>query len=180
MSAAGTELPRPNPYPPGTLHDAYERCLQLELNFFGAQDSGSDVAAPLLSARVLGYLLQEISNNTGQDSLANEIVGCSDDEALRWVAHIYIDCFILACESPFSFHDDLMMAECILFLPVKRGYNSRTTPAPSEHPSRESFDDQREFYSNILEEARLDHHTAKKWVHILVPVPVIALTDFGL
>jgi hypothetical protein len=38
------------------------------------------------------------------------------------------------------------------------------TPIPSEHPSRDSFDDERDMNSDVIMEAHSDHRTAKKRV----------------
>lgn len=175
-----TRASTPQPVSSWILRNAYEHCLQLERSFSGTQESGTGVPSPLLSARVLGYLLREISSHIGRDAVANEILDCITDGALMQVARVYYNCFILACESLLSLLVFMVSNLTIAgFIPVKCGYSSTTTPAPPKHSSRDSFDHQRDSYRNTEEEARLDHRTAKKWINTLVLPPAIALTDLS-
>ncbi|KAF8878847.1 hypothetical protein BD779DRAFT_1649717 [Infundibulicybe gibba] len=139
----GTPLPRPNPHLAGARHEAYERCLGLECNLIrtpGMQEANGSIG-PVLAARVLGYLLQEIPAETGKDYLANEVNNCTTGEEMELLAQFYINAFILT---------------------FKRNLGAEVIPERSEHLSRPPRDDQMQSYHDTLKRDKLDYWTSKK------------------
>ncbi|TFY60732.1 hypothetical protein EVG20_g7319 [Dentipellis fragilis] len=119
--STSTPLPT-NPFPKSPYHLAYQRCLDLETaapNLNYPQDSLS----PLVSSRLLGHLLRLAPPGNGQGQVARDIEHAEGDGGMMRLAQFYANTFIRA---------------------FKR-YSSN--PAPSEHPSRPSFPDAREFYA---------------------------------
>ncbi|THH07530.1 hypothetical protein EW146_g9291 [Bondarzewia mesenterica] len=124
----------PNQYLPETRwHTAYEKCLNLEILPATPQRTPS----LQMCARVLGYMMLEAPLPAGRDNVSNEIVDCADAEALRRLARLYMDTFVYR---------------------LIRAAKGRT-PASSNHPSRPSFDNIKETFKYLLEDAPRDHRT---------------------
>ncbi|KAF8548275.1 hypothetical protein OG21DRAFT_1423357 [Imleria badia] len=138
-------IPRPftlpeNPFPPSAFHDAYSQCLILE-----AEARASRVASvegcppPIVCARLLGHLLRLAPAGNPQGQLQREIaLAYSDHPTLMRLAATYLQNFIRT---------------------FKR--SSGPTPAPSEHPSRPSFEDAREYTMSMMGECTIDHRSAR-------------------
>ncbi|KAF8267683.1 hypothetical protein EI94DRAFT_1729918 [Lactarius quietus] len=92
-----------------------------------------------MHARCLGYLLSEAIDDGSRHYIAREIVNCTGNDKLKDLAKFYID------------H---------LFRLFRQ--NKGRTPAPSYHSSRDSFENERGFYSATVEPAPKDHSQAKK------------------
>ena len=86
-----------NPYNPNTqpsLHDAFDQCRQMEANAL----AGNDGEAQML-ARCLGFLIQELPDDTGE-IVAHEVIDCyANFEKMAELARLYIDHLIRLCES---------------------------------------------------------------------------------
>jgi hypothetical protein len=149
-----TPLP-PNPFRDGLLYQALQKCLDLES--LASTDSYLQNSKPsgLVAARLLGYLILHVQNATGRAKVADQVVAALDNENLVEVAQFYINHFIKACMS-------LCFPLCIALtlLTVKRA--SGPTPAPSDHPSRPSFEEERQIWMRENEPAKLDHRRAKQ------------------
>lgn len=78
------------------VHDAYERCLDLENRH--AQVLLRGHLPVLVCARLLGYLLRQAPTDEGRKILALEIMRCGDDKALQSLASIYDTRFRRVCE----------------------------------------------------------------------------------
>ncbi|KAA1470712.1 hypothetical protein DENSPDRAFT_774926 [Dentipellis sp. KUC8613] len=138
MSKLRSSTPLPtDPFPRSAYHRAYQRCIDLETaapNLNYPQDSLST----LVSSRLLGHLLRLAPPGNGQGHVARDIEHAKGDDGMMRLAEFYANTFIRAS--------------------VKR-YGGTT--APSEHASRPSFEDVREFYMDT-QESQLDHRTAKR------------------
>ncbi|KAF8556879.1 hypothetical protein OG21DRAFT_1482659 [Imleria badia] len=111
-----TPLP-PDPFPDNPLQTAYQRCLALEVAAQAGLKPNSSCPPPLVCARLLGHLLRLAPNTNGREQVQREIMSAADDDQLMEVASVYLNGFIRV---------------------FKR---SEPTPAPSEHSSRSSMDD---------------------------------------
>ncbi|KAI6018412.1 hypothetical protein EDC04DRAFT_3068534 [Pisolithus marmoratus] len=130
-----TPLP-PNPFPGNAFYGAYERCLALEAaapNLRGPPHC----PPPIVCARLLGHLLRLATGN-GQGQVQREITSAEDNEGLMTLAGFYLSHFIHV---------------------FKR--SSGPTPQPSDHPSRPSFEEARQYALAIMQPATLDHRTAR-------------------
>ncbi|KXN89770.1 hypothetical protein AN958_05310 [Leucoagaricus sp. SymC.cos] len=106
--------------------------------------AGADKVA-LVLARCLGYLIRELPAEAN-GVVANEVVACNADfEKMKSLSQLYIDHLIR------------------LFRRSKG-----RTPAPSEHPSRPSFEMHSAFFSEAVEPAPMDHRSAKKCIKLHV------------
>ncbi|RDB20054.1 hypothetical protein Hypma_013054 [Hypsizygus marmoreus] len=135
--------PRPlesNPFTEGHSKAAYERCLELEQR---ASAVHVPVGYPptLVCSRVLGRALIEILNEdaNGVAKFSAQINSATTDTALIELAKFFIDHLV-------------------------RVFKAASTPthAPSDHPSRPSFDQKTEFCAWIEEQSSLSHATAKQ------------------
>ncbi|KAN0094628.1 hypothetical protein V8E55_002915 [Tylopilus felleus] len=131
-----------NPFPQSAFHDAYNQCLTLE-----AEARALHVASvegcppPIVCARLLGHLFRLAPTGNPQGQLQREITSAhSDHVKLMQLAAVYLQNFIRT---------------------FKR--SSGPTPAPSEHPSRPSFEDTREYAMSMMEECKVDHCSARTW-----------------
>ncbi|KAF8556878.1 hypothetical protein OG21DRAFT_1482658 [Imleria badia] len=132
-----TPLP-PNPFPESAFQTAYQRCLvfKAEANA-GLKPSHPGCPPPVVCAR-LGHLLRLAPNSNGRGQVQREITLAADDTKLMEVARVYFNGFIRT---------------------FKR--SSGPTPAPSEHPSRPSFEDARAYATALMQEGQLDHRKAR-------------------
>jgi hypothetical protein len=153
-------MPQPlpvNPYNAITqisLHEAYRQCVMMETEAGGNGET-------LMLARCLGYLILELPGESNQ-VVAHEVVACNADfQEMAKLSHLYIDHLIRLCKSCFSFNHH---SSLIHFL-VRQ--TKGKTPAPSDHPSRPSFELHRAFFSEAVESAPRDHQSAKKSVSML-------------
>ncbi|KDQ54118.1 hypothetical protein JAAARDRAFT_38731 [Jaapia argillacea MUCL 33604] len=125
----------PNDYTSGRpWHRAYERCQRLEK---ASEPSNAD--GKLMRARLLGFMVREAPTDIGRTNMSNEINDCRDDSELYVLADMYLNHFVRCFRS-------------------KKG----STPAPSFHVSRPSFDDAQIRLSYLLQEAPKNHSTAKE------------------
>lgn len=154
-----------NPFPQSAFHDAYNQCLTLE-----AEARASRVASvegcppPIVCARLLGHLFRLAPTGNPQGQLQREITSAhSDHVKLMQLAAVYLQNFIRTCKSrlfrPFASDYFIILTGLST---VKR--SSGPTPAPSEHPSRPSFEDTREYAMSMMEECKVDHRSARTWV----------------
>ncbi|KAJ7576913.1 hypothetical protein C8J56DRAFT_375615 [Mycena floridula] len=142
--STGTPLPPVLPIAnaPQLWTSAYASCLSYE-------HAASDIASlgrwtDVIAARLLGYLIIHAPIATGRDNICREINDCQNvHQDLNRLAVLYRDCFV----------------RCF-----RRAKGP--TPAPSPHPSRPSFDNEREMLRYLMEEAPKDHTTAKKLAFI--------------
>ncbi|KAH7884188.1 hypothetical protein F5I97DRAFT_1669731 [Phlebopus sp. FC_14] len=131
-------IPLPtNPFPESAFGPAYKRCLDLEAAASRLK-APPGCPPPIISARLLGHLLRIAPPGNGQGQVQRDIMNASDDNALMEVASVYQNGFIRA---------------------FKR--SKGPTPAPSEHPSRPSFEDARAYSLQLMEEGKLDHRCAR-------------------
>ena len=153
-----TPLPSPNPFrsdPSGQSHQAYQKCFDLESLAHTDRTLQKTSPPGLVAARLLGHLL--IHSEIARPTLAMEITNAPDNATLVSVAKHYITHFIKVCT-----YSAISVDHTLTVLPVKRA--SRRTPAPSEHPSRPLFGDEREAVASINDPAPLDHRKAKQAV----------------
>ncbi len=143
-----------NPFS-GQPYQAYQKCIDLESLALTNPALQSSSPPGLVTARLLGCLL--VHSENGRPKLAREIDNASDDAALVSLAQHYINHFVRVCTYSAISVDDMLIV-----LPVKR--TSGRTPAPSEHPSRPSFEAEREALASISDPALLDHRKAKQAV----------------
>jgi hypothetical protein len=153
-----TPLPSTNPFrsdPSGQPYQAYQKCFDLQS--LAHTDRALQKSSPpgLVAARLLGHLL--VHSENGRPKLAREITNASDNATLVSVAQHYIIHFVKVCT-----YGALSVDDTLTVLPVKRA--SGRTPAPSEHPSRPSFEAEREALASINDPASLDHRKAKQAV----------------
>lgn len=152
-----TPLPE-NPFPQSPLHVAYQRCLALEAETPDLK-APPHCPPPIVCARLLGHLLRLAPAGNGQGQLQREVASATDNTVLMHVAGVYLSNFIRGCKpQPFHCLFDQSVLLCGLST-VKR--SSGPTPAPSEHPSRPSFEDAREYAMGMVEECQLDHRSAR-------------------
>ncbi|KAK0444267.1 uncharacterized protein EV420DRAFT_1622797 [Desarmillaria tabescens] len=97
----------------------------------------------LLCARVLGYTLIEAPTTAGRDRMVYTINRSSSDENLLALSNHYIQ----------------------RLLRIFKSVKGRTL-ASSQHSSPPDVDDVPEFYQNLLQQASLNHCTAKKAIKI--------------
>ncbi|EGN98521.1 hypothetical protein SERLA73DRAFT_74721 [Serpula lacrymans var. lacrymans S7.3] len=125
-------------------HNVYAACLAFEAAATTGtppiQVGGIDT---LVLARVLGYILIHAPNDTTLTNLSNEIA----------------DAYAMGLEAL----ADLGLHYINVFIRCFKRANGRT-PAPSEHPSRPSFDDTRDFMMHISQQSPKDHQTVKRLV----------------
>ena len=135
-------------------HSAYNQCLQLQIG-----DSQQQ-----LYARCLGYLLQEAIDETSRDYVAAEIIRCKyDAQKLNDLAKFYILHIFRLCELGIAYRFHINNADISRVVSVRQ--NKGGTPAPSFHPSRDSFEaSEKSFYAGPVEPAPKDHSSAKKAV----------------
>ncbi|KAK0475926.1 hypothetical protein IW261DRAFT_1493671 [Armillaria novae-zelandiae] len=130
----------PNPFSASDLpqlYAAFDLCLYLEARAHLVPLPDPNHPSVVVCARVLGFTLTEASDE-GRDHMAQAIGSGSTDNTLLALGKYYIQ------------H----------LLRVFKSHKGRT-PAPSEHPSRPDLDDVQEFCKFILEQASLNHSTAK-------------------
>ncbi|KAF4566336.1 hypothetical protein EYR36_011755 [Pleurotus pulmonarius] len=141
---------RPTPLPSnfepkaGSLSEkcrsSYARVVCLERRLMSSNPDHRDLP-PL---RVLGYILLEQLSPEGIEHLARSIQGCadSDDASILQLGRFYAKYF------------------------VKIFYRDQgRTPAPSQHPSRSSFDQKRELFSVLLTSSGcLTHGAARQLI----------------
>lgn len=117
-----------------------------------------------MASRLLGHLLRLAPYEHGQDQLGKEINDAKDEIELISLAENYAITFIRTCE----INPDHVLTRaqrfCLCSVSVRR-VKGPTTP-PSEHPSRPSVEDEREYRTLRTEESSLDHRKAKKWVSL--------------
>ena len=112
-------------------------------------------AAPpgLVAARLLGQPLLLIPA-TGRAKVAEEICSTSNHTELIDLAQFYINTSIKACK-----HVWFMPRNEFMLLIVKR--SSGQIPAPSDHSSRASLEEERNSWVNLNESCKFDHRTAR-------------------
>ncbi|KAF5387950.1 hypothetical protein D9615_000667 [Tricholomella constricta] len=137
-----TPLPRPNPFNDELVISAYNRCLDLEER--EAQVIKHGRLPPLISARLLGYLIVEATTKDGRLEICTDIIGAVGDQALQALANVYKDHFIRCFHSARS-----------------------RSPTPSHHPSAPSFDAQKQPYRPLLVPTPRSHQTAKAKVSLI-------------
>ena len=139
----------------GRPYRAYQKCIDLES--LAPTNLALQRSSPpgLVAARLLGYLL--VHSENGRPKLAREIINASDDATLVSLARHYIAHFVKVCMYTAISVDDMLT-----LLPVKRA--SGPTPAPSDHPSRPSFEAERESLVSTNDPASLDHRKSKQAV----------------
>jgi hypothetical protein len=140
-----TPLPEKE-FPSGVQSSAYQKCRHLESLALNTSNSSLQTTKlpALVAARLLGRLLLLVPSAHGRETLAKDIDNTSH-HALIELAQFYINIFIKTCKQVWF----TVRKEFILLI-VKRA--SGPTPAPSEHPSRPSFED---------EPSKMDHRTSK-------------------
>ncbi|KIM79419.1 hypothetical protein PILCRDRAFT_823348 [Piloderma croceum F 1598] len=122
-----------NPFPAGTPDNlAYQRAFTLA-TAYPRRDRKA------MCGRVLGYMLQELPWCDGRSKMASEVNSCVSEQHLVDLGMFYINHFLRSFRSA-----------------------KGPTPAPSEHPSRPSFDDERDMNSDVIAAAQQDHRTSKK------------------
>lgn len=129
--------PPPNPFPLSAFHVAYERCLALESAAPSLQ-ALPDCPPPVICARLLGHLLRLSPAGNPRGRVQREIALATDGVTLMKLAGHYMSNFIKA---------------------FKR--SNGPTPAPSEHPSRPSSLDAREYTMTLMKDSGIDHGTAR-------------------
>ncbi|KAF8268184.1 hypothetical protein EI94DRAFT_1700463 [Lactarius quietus] len=136
----------PNPYNAEThplWNSAYDQCLQLQVSNPRLATNEQVVEAPCMDsihARCLGYMLIEAIDDASRDYIAEDIVICmNNDDKLNDLAKFYVD-------------------HIFRLFRQKKG----RTPTPSYHPSHDSFENDRFFYSATVDPAPKDHSEAKK------------------
>lgn len=150
-----TQLPEKE-FPTVLQRSAYQKCRDLEYRALDNSNSSLLTTKPpaLVAARLLGHLLLLVPNAGGQETLAEEIDNASTNDMLIELAQFYINHFIKTCKCVwFTVCNEFILST------VKR--SSGPTPAPSDHPSRPSFEEERDFSVNLNEPPKLDHRTAK-------------------
>lgn len=132
-----------------TQQSAYKFCLELEK---------STVAKTVMHARVLGYLILHAPNHAAEAEIAKSIVSCAGNiEKLDELGESFVKWFINVCK-----HDTYTICLPTPW-PIVRKSKGRA-PIPSYHPSRPSFDREREVMSAQLEAAPKEHEDAKAQV----------------
>ncbi|KAK0477722.1 hypothetical protein EDD18DRAFT_1087631 [Armillaria luteobubalina] len=132
----------PNPFSATILpqvYAAFNLCLSLEARAHLIPLPDPNHPSVVVCARVLGFTLTEASDD-GRDHMAQFISSGSTDNTLLALGKYYIQRFKLL-----------------------RAFKSQKgrTPAPSEHPSRPDLHDVQEVCKYILQQASLNHSTAK-------------------
>ncbi|KAH0833819.1 hypothetical protein J3R83DRAFT_10982 [Lanmaoa asiatica] len=138
MDSDSTPLPT-NPFSPSAFRAAYNQCLTLEAEASQVVHV-EGYPPPMVCARLLGHLLRLAPAGHPQGQLQRDIALAMDHVALMQVATFYLNFFIRTfkrCSGP--------------------------TPASSNHPSRPSFEDLRDYSLSLMEEGKLDHRTARTW-----------------
>ncbi|TEB29329.1 hypothetical protein FA13DRAFT_674769 [Coprinellus micaceus] len=128
------------------FHDAYHHCLlhekdaQLSKRGATTKTKEEQYTKEIVYGRCLGYLLTETSHTNGKRMVSDDIIKCDGQrEKMNELAETYINHLIRL------FRQD-----------------KGATPAPSEHPSRLSFDRDRDFFSGTIEPTPKDHRAAKR------------------
>ena len=131
---------------------AYKKCCDLES--LASTDRALQRSSPpgLVAARLLGHLL--VLSKNGRQTLAQEITDASGNAVLVDLAKFYITHFVKVCA-----YSVILVDHTLTVLLVKRA--SGRTPAPTEHPSRPSFEDERNALASINDAASLNHGKAK-------------------
>ena len=150
-----TQLPEKE-FPLDLLNSAYQKCQDLEHLALDNSNSSLQTTKPpaLVAARLLGHLLLLVPNADGQETLAKDIDNTSSHDVLIELAQFYINTFIKACKWVW-----FMVRKEFILLTVKR--SSGPPPAPSDHLSRPSFEEERDVWVNLNEPSKLNHRTAK-------------------
>lgn len=91
-----TQLPS-NVFAVDLWRHAYARCLDFESSSISALPP-TQGPSPLVCARFLGYMIREAPADTGRDNISNDLIDCTDNEALKSLATLYIDVFLRCCE----------------------------------------------------------------------------------
>ncbi|KAF8322435.1 hypothetical protein F5887DRAFT_1142921 [Amanita rubescens] len=112
-----SDLPANYPKTTKDQFNAYARCKSLEERADSVQRDGLSL---LVCARILGYLLKFAPTTEGCATFAREVNSCCDDSALIALADKYTENFVRCCDQTHQ--------------------KPHPTPAPSDHPSRPSFD----------------------------------------
>jgi len=150
-----------NPFTPGSQeYLAYQHAYNLASSYLRSERES-------MYGRVLGYMLRELPWDDGRSKIASEINSCTDERSLADLGVFYINHFLRACEYNWC------RSNLTLLCSVRS--SKGPTPAPSEHPSRPSFDDERDMNSDVITEAPQDHRTAKHQVnplHLLNVYPI--------
>ena len=135
-----------------SLQQAYARVSAYEIDHF------APISNPL-PARWLGHLLREVPI---KESLAREINSCADDSEIEELSAYYQIRFLRVCEST-CFPRRATPCTQAPYMIVKPA--GGPTPAPSDHPSRTSFNDAIQMNAAEFCSVPRDHGEAKRWVH---------------
>jgi hypothetical protein len=146
----------PNPYQPGsTYFNAYNICAHFE-GLAAVLTLESLTLAPLVCARLLGFMIIHAPSASGRDNITQEIISCCNGEKFRDLAKYYVDHFLRCCEYQLAYlychalhHESTVRAS--------KGH----THVPSHHPSRPSFDNIQQMLGYLIQESPTDYSTAK-------------------
>jgi hypothetical protein len=113
----------------------------------------------IIHARILGYLILHAPTANARHEIVKAIHSCNNDfKVLSKLGQSFIDYYIRPCKFSFSIKEDLRNNSHS----VKK-FKGRT-PAPSDHPSRPSFDKDKKDIQAMIREAPKSHVEAKEQV----------------
>lgn len=99
-----TPLPNDQPFNSKnpTARGAYEKCLQVEHANLGDPKATHKATAkegpgPLLSSRLLGYLLRDCLTDAARATLSQEIVSCENEDEFCDLAEHFLHHFVRCC-----------------------------------------------------------------------------------
>ncbi|KAK0451323.1 uncharacterized protein EV420DRAFT_1560326 [Desarmillaria tabescens] len=133
--------PRPlpaNPFLQAGFYAAFNLCLSLESRSHLVSLPDPRHPPVILCARILGYALIEAPTNVGRDHMAKSINDGSTDDTLLALGKYYAQRLLRIFE------------------------REERTLSPSDHPSCPDIDNAKELCQYIMEQASLNHSTAKK------------------
>ena len=117
----------------------------------------TEVLAPLVCSRFLGYMIKEATTTEGRREISSEIIRCTNDEKLQSLANLYKNTFLRCCEFPSDIWTSRRPQRLVI---AAKG----RIPTPSHHPSAPSFDQKHEEFLEKLLETPNSHAKAKKLV----------------
>jgi hypothetical protein len=120
---------------------AYDNARAAETYAFNLTPSDDN---ELVYARVVGYFLLEGPSDVAVSRMAEEVNSCQTHADILTIGQMYTHSLIRACEHCFI----LFIFAALIPSTVKR--NKGRTPTPISHPSRPSFEKEREDITDLL------------------------------
>jgi hypothetical protein len=154
---------------------AYVICREIERQIVESVVQLKSTISPLVSVRILGWLLIYTPTDTGRTNIGREITSCESLQKVIDLGVHYHNHFIRCCERLIHRFFDSTHQFCYLLVKSAKG----PTPTPTEHPSRPSFDVEKTNVQQKLQRSPESHQAAKSTVSEVIFHETMCLTCVG-